>query len=116
MASPSEHPQLLAAIVLEGMLTVGILLVGVRMLRMGVNGPCRLCLLLLLAWRVCTVADIPRKGLDLGYFMGLLFALVFLYTVHHLAALLHELLRRRNGPPPRWRLRVPGSGSRTATS
>jgi hypothetical protein len=92
----NEHPQVLAAGLLEAGLLVGVVAVGVGMRRLGVNGPCRLCLALLLAWRVCTAALAGVQRLDAGYFAALVFAYVFLYAIHHLAILVHEVRRRRS--------------------
>ena len=95
-----NDPHVLAACILEAALMLGSAAVAVALQRMRVNGPCQLCLLLLLSWRVCVVFGSGRVELRAGYFAGLVFAYVFLYAVHHLAVLIHDLgrLRRLGGP------------------
>ena len=93
--SLSDHPQVLAAAVLETGLLIGAVAVAVAMCRLRVNGPCRLCLSLLLIWRASTAATLQLHDLNIGYFAGLVFAYVFLYAIHHLAGLVWELRRRR---------------------
>ena len=107
----SDHPQVLAAAILETGLLVGAMAVGGSMRRLGVNGPCRMCLSLLLVWRASTAATIQLHELNIGYFTGLAFAYVFLYATHHLAALVWELRRRRAaGSQPERSQRRPACG------
>jgi hypothetical protein len=94
----SEHPQLLAAGLLEVMLALALAAVAAAMQRMRVNGPCQLCLVLLVAWRACALVGECERGLGAGYFAGLAFAYVFLYAIYHLTVLIHDLRRWRAGP------------------
>jgi hypothetical protein len=104
----TDHPEVLAAGILEAGLLVGVFAVGAAMQRLRVNGPCRLCLSLLVAWRVCTAATLSVDELRAGYFAGLAFGYVFLYAVLHLARLVGELRRRRGDRvEPRWTEHTP---------
>jgi len=91
-----DHSQVLAAAMMESGLLAGLLVLAVLLRRAGVNGPCCLCLALLLAWRVSAVAALNSHSPDTAYFLGLLFGYVFLYMTYHLAHLIHKL---RTGRP-----------------
>lgn len=80
-----------AVVLLEAGLVGGLAAVALRLARMGVNGPCRVCLATLFTWRVAVVANMPCASPCWDYLLGALFGYAFLYATLHLGALMHRM-------------------------
>ena len=72
----------------------GLLFVGWRLLRARVNGPCQLCLYLLLAWRISVLVNMPPSGPGWDYLWGVLFGFALLHATYHLAVVIARLRPR----------------------
>ena len=90
------NPCWLAVLLLESSLVAGLLFVAWRLQRAGVNGPCKLCLCLLLAWRISVLMNLSVGTPQWDYVWGVMFGFLFLYAIHHLAAAIARL-RLRSG-------------------
>lgn len=93
----------IAVLLLEASLAGGLVFVGWRLLRMSVNGPCRLCLCLLVAWRVSVMVSMPAGGPRWDYLWGVLFGFALLHATYHLAVVVTRLRERlRTGTDRSW--------------
>lgn len=83
-----------AVAALEAGLVGGLVFVGLSLGRLRVNGPCRVCLATLFAWRVSVMVSTAGSAPGWDYLWGALFAYVFLYATHHLGAVTGRAERR----------------------
>lgn len=93
MTIPSS-PSWVAVAILESGLLAGLLFVCLLLIRVKVNGPCRLCLALLFAWRVSIVSTAQCAVPRWDYLWGVLFGYSFLYATYHLAGLARRIQAR----------------------
>lgn len=84
----------IAVAALEGGLVAGLAFVGLSLGRLRVNGPCRVCLATLFAWRVSVMVSMAGRAPGWDYLWGALFAYLFLYATHHLGAMTGRAERR----------------------
>ena len=104
----------LAVAALEAGLVGGLAFVGLSLARLRVNGPCRVCLATLFAWRVAVLVSIAGSVPGWDYLWGALFAYVFLYATHHLGAVIGRAERcatSRSGQRATRRVVARGAGS-----
>jgi hypothetical protein len=85
MMLTSLEPSQLAVAILEPGLLAGWGAVAVLMARTRVNGPCRLCMGMLLVWRGAVLLNLKCEAPCWDYLWGVVFAYCFLYAIHHLA-------------------------------
>ncbi len=90
----ATDPCLVAVMLLEAGLLVGLVGVGFHLIRIRVNGCCRFCLSLLAAWRVSVLVNLHWISPCWDYVWGALFGYAFLYAVFHLANLIHRIRLR----------------------
>jgi hypothetical protein len=81
----SLGPSELAVVILETGLLTAWGTVAALMARSRVNGPCRLCMGMLLVWRAAVLLNLQCEGPCWQYLWGVVFAYCFLYAIHHIA-------------------------------
>ena len=85
---------IIGVLLLESGLLAGLLVVAMDLRRLKVNGPCCLCLWMLLMWRIVVVSTTIYTAPCWSYLWGTMFGYAFLYAVHHLAHVVN-LARKR---------------------